>query len=113
MPSPGGRSDRVRSHWALSIGGRHAQRRRVGFRSRIRREVCINSTFRTVTASCLAGERLTGCGGFISRICVGGTLANTCGVDEIDSDTTTCYEQAFIGSSVGSTTLMVSAICRF
>ena len=72
-----------------------------------------SSTFHTVTVSCLAGERLTGCGAFIDRICAGGTLANTCQVNEIDSNNTTCFQQAFIGSSVGATTMIVSAICRF
>ena len=72
-----------------------------------------SSTFQTVSVSCLAGERLTGCGSFMSRVCVGGSLANTCQIIEADSDNTTCYEQAFIGSGVGSTTLIVSAICRF
>ena len=72
-----------------------------------------NSTFRTVSVSCAPGERLTGCGFFMDRVCTGGTLATSCAVVESDMDTTTCYEQAFIGSSIATTTLIVSAVCRF
>jgi hypothetical protein len=72
-----------------------------------------NSTFRTVTVSCAAGERLTGCGSFIDRICVGGSLAATCGIIETDFDSVSCYVQAFIGSAAPSTTLIASAMCRF
>lgn len=72
-----------------------------------------NGTFQTVSVSCLAGERLTGCGSYISRACIGGSLANTCQVVETDMNTTTCFEQAYIGTGVPSTTLTVSAVCRF
>ena len=71
--------------------------------------------FISVTASCLAGERLTGCGVFMGSACAGGSLANTCQIIESNPNSggTSCAAQAYVGSSIPQTVLVTSAICRF
>jgi hypothetical protein len=68
------------------------------------------------SVSCMAGERLTGCGAFMGRICApSGSLNDVCDIFENDPSTNgnTCYEQAYVGSNIPQTTLIVSAICRY
>ncbi len=73
-----------------------------------------SSAFYNASVSCLPGEYLTGCGGFISTACSGGSVANTCQLVETqtNSSATACFAQAFIGASIPSTFVTVQAICR-